>query len=93
METNILPCPFCDCKYVSFITYNYQESMYQNTKEGSISCDDCGAKGGSVDINIKYDSGRDVTDYETVKKDAVERWNTRSKQWLRPYNINQILEK
>lgn len=77
METTILPCPFCGSENIEFGTFNYKESMYQDTYDSAIQCNDCEAKGGGVGINIKYHNGRDITDYDTYKKEAIELWNRR----------------
>lgn len=71
----MLPCPFCGCEDVKFETYNFQEHMYQDTSEGACTCQNCGAKGGSVSIAHKYDNGRDVT--PNYENEAIALWNAR----------------
>jgi len=71
----MLPCPFCGCEDIEYETYNFQESMYQDTSEGACTCQNCGAKGGSVSILHKYDKGRDVT--PNYEDEAIALWNAR----------------
>lgn len=71
----MLPCPFCGCENIEYETYDFQECMYQDTSSGACTCQNCGAKGGSITVLHKYDNGRDVT--SNYEDEAIALWNAR----------------
>lgn len=74
-KAKLNPCLFCGSEDVEISKHNYDINYSQDTVDLAVTCNNCDAYGPTETVNIDYNNGTDVTNYEPTKLEVSDKWN------------------